>query len=121
MASIAPLSGIKVIDLTKLAPGPHCTMILGDLGADIIKVFPAGSSGAPYFKELRGPLPHIPLMPTGGVTLENVAAWVQAGSVAIGVGNTPPAVAQYSLPDAGAVQGLLGRLSSALGRDVQTG
>ena len=38
MASIAPLSGIKVIDLTKLAPGPHCTMILGDLGADIVKV-----------------------------------------------------------------------------------
>ena len=38
MASIAPLSGIKVIDLTKLAPGPHCTMILGDFGADIIKV-----------------------------------------------------------------------------------
>lgn len=38
MAGPAPLQGIKILDLTKLAPGPHCTMILGDLGADIIRV-----------------------------------------------------------------------------------
>jgi crotonobetainyl-CoA:carnitine CoA-transferase CaiB-like acyl-CoA transferase len=38
MAASAPLDGIKLLDLTKLAPGPHCTMILGDLGADIIRV-----------------------------------------------------------------------------------
>jgi crotonobetainyl-CoA:carnitine CoA-transferase CaiB-like acyl-CoA transferase len=38
MAATAPLTGIKILDLTKLAPGPHCTMILGDLGADIIRV-----------------------------------------------------------------------------------
>ncbi len=38
MAASAPLGGIKILDLTKLAPGPHCTMILGDLGADIIRV-----------------------------------------------------------------------------------
>jgi len=43
MAAIAPLSGIKIIDMTKLAPGPHCTMILGDLGADIIKVEEPGA------------------------------------------------------------------------------
>jgi crotonobetainyl-CoA:carnitine CoA-transferase CaiB-like acyl-CoA transferase len=38
MAASAPLNGIKILDLTKLAPGPHCTMILGDLGADIVRV-----------------------------------------------------------------------------------
>ena len=41
------------------------------LGADIIKVFPA-SSNVSYIKEVRAPLPHIPLMPTGGITLQNI-------------------------------------------------
>jgi len=38
MSALMPLSGVKILDLSKLAPGPHCTMILGDLGADIIKI-----------------------------------------------------------------------------------
>lgn len=56
------------------------------LGADIVKVFPA-SVGPGYFKDLRGPLPHIPLMPTGGVNLENIREFQKAGAVAFGIGS----------------------------------
>lgn len=55
-------------------------------GADIIKVFPATALGATYFKDLRGPMPELRLMPTGGVTLENAGSWIRAGAVALGVG-----------------------------------
>lgn len=55
-------------------------------GGDIIKVFPA-SIGTAFFREMRGPLPHIPLMPTGGVTLETIADYQKAGAVAFGLGS----------------------------------
>ena len=55
-------------------------------GADIVKVFPA-SAGADYIKDIRGPLPHIPLMPTGGVTINNVSSFFKAGAVAVGIGS----------------------------------
>ena len=54
-------------------------------GADIIKVFPA-SSNHNYIREIRGPLPHIPLMPTGGITVDNIGEFVKVGAVAFGVG-----------------------------------
>lgn len=54
-------------------------------GGDIIKVFPA-SIGPAYFKDLRGPFPHIPLMPTGGVNLSNIQEFQKAGAVAFGIG-----------------------------------
>ncbi len=54
-------------------------------GADMVKVFPA-SVGPAYFRDLRGPLPHIPLMPTGGVNLENIRQFAKAGASAFGVG-----------------------------------
>ena len=56
-------------------------------GADIIKVFPATSLGPKYFKDLRGPFPDIRLMPTGGVTIDNVGEWIRAGACAVGVGS----------------------------------
>ena len=56
-------------------------------GADFVKVFPCGSIGGPkYIQALRGPFPEIPLVPTGGVTLETAADYIRAGAAALGVG-----------------------------------
>lgn len=55
-------------------------------GADLVKVFPATALGPAFFKDLSGPLPHVRLMPTGGVSLANAGEWIRAGAVAIGVG-----------------------------------
>jgi len=55
-------------------------------GADIIKVFPA-SLGAGYIKDIRGPFPHIPLMPTGGISIDNVGEYFKAGAAAVGIGS----------------------------------
>lgn len=55
--------------------------------ADMVKVFPVAQlGGADYIKALRGPLPHIPLVPTGGVALQNAGAFIRAGAAALGVG-----------------------------------
>lgn len=56
-------------------------------GSDFVKVFPCGSVGGPkYIQALRGPLPQIPLVPTGGVNLTTAADFIRAGVVALGVG-----------------------------------
>jgi len=56
-------------------------------GADMVKVFPAAQLGGPeYLKAIRGPLPQILLVPTGGVNLQNAGAFIKAGATALGVG-----------------------------------
>lgn len=55
-------------------------------GADIVKVFPATSLGPQFFRDLRGPLPHVRLMPTGGVTVENAREYIAAGAAVVGIG-----------------------------------
>jgi 2-dehydro-3-deoxyphosphogluconate aldolase / (4S)-4-hydroxy-2-oxoglutarate aldolase len=57
-----------------------------DAGADVVKVFPATALGPTFLKDVRGPLPQVKLMPTGGVTLDNAGDWIRAGAVAVGVG-----------------------------------
>lgn len=56
-------------------------------GADMVKVFPAGTLGAHFIKELGGPLAHIPIMVTGGLTLDNIAEFKNAGAKALGIGS----------------------------------
>ncbi len=58
-----------------------------EAGADLVKVFPATSVGPSYLKDIKGPLPQIKLMPTGGVSIENAGDWLRAGAVAVGVGS----------------------------------
>jgi 2-dehydro-3-deoxyphosphogluconate aldolase/(4S)-4-hydroxy-2-oxoglutarate aldolase len=56
-------------------------------GADFVKLFPAGAvGGASYLKALKAPLPHIELVPTGGVSLITAADFISAGAAALGVG-----------------------------------
>lgn len=59
-----------------------------ELGADIIKVFPAGVLGPQYIRDIRGPLGHIPLIPTGGVSVDNAAEFIKAGCIAVGIGGS---------------------------------
>lgn len=56
-------------------------------GAEIIKLFPMASLGLAYLKELQGPLSHIPLLATGGVTLDNLQDYFAAGAAAVGLGS----------------------------------
>ena len=56
-------------------------------GADCVKLFPAEFLGIAYLKAIRAPLPDVPIMPTGGVDVENAADWLRAGAVALGVGS----------------------------------
>jgi 2-dehydro-3-deoxyphosphogluconate aldolase / (4S)-4-hydroxy-2-oxoglutarate aldolase len=59
-----------------------------EAGAEVIKVFPAATLGSTYFKELRGPFPEIPLMATGGITVDNAPDFFGAGATALGVGSS---------------------------------
>lgn len=56
-------------------------------GADIVKVFPSTALGPAYFRDVLAPLPHIKLMPTGGVDKGNVGDWIRAGAVCVGAGS----------------------------------
>lgn len=59
-----------------------------ELGADILKIFPGEAFGPKIIKAIKGPLPQANMMPTGGVSIDNVAEWIKAGAVAVGAGGS---------------------------------
>jgi 2-dehydro-3-deoxyphosphogluconate aldolase / (4S)-4-hydroxy-2-oxoglutarate aldolase len=65
---------------------PSEVMAAVEYGADVVKIFPASLGGPPFLRSLRGPFPRVPLMPTGGVTPDNVGEWFDAGAIAVGAG-----------------------------------
>ena len=56
-------------------------------GAEVVKLFPAGTGGPDHMRALLGPFPGVPVVPTGGIGLDDVATWLAAGALAVGVGD----------------------------------
>jgi 2-dehydro-3-deoxyphosphogluconate aldolase / (4S)-4-hydroxy-2-oxoglutarate aldolase len=92
---VTPSLKISTIEMVKryskvICPGaltPTEVLTAWDAGADIVKIFPCGNVGGPkYIKALRGPFPHIEMIPTGGVNLENAGEFLKAGACAVAVG-----------------------------------
>jgi len=103
---VSPVTDFDVIRLCRgrgvmVVPGAYTpTEILAAwrAGADIVKVFPATSLGPQFFRDLKGPLPDIRLMPTGGVSVENARDFIAHGACAVAVGT---ALLDKKLIDAG--------------------
>lgn len=92
----APTLSRDTIEVTKrygkiVIPGvftPTEILQATEWGADVVKIFPASVLGSQFIKDVRGPLGHIKMMPTGGINLENVGEYIRAGAVAAGVGSS---------------------------------
>lgn len=89
-------------------------------GAAMVKLFPASNGGPRYLREVRAPLADIPIVPTGGVALDNAADFVRAGAVAIGVGSALTPRDRIAAGDWSAITDLAARFVAAV-RDGRAG
>ena len=93
---VSPVTKADVIEICNrygkvVIPGaftPTEILTAWETGADYVKVFPSSGVGASYIKDVKAPLPHIPLVPTGGINAENAAEFISAGATALGVGSS---------------------------------
>jgi 2-dehydro-3-deoxyphosphogluconate aldolase / (4S)-4-hydroxy-2-oxoglutarate aldolase len=102
---VSPTVNVDVIRLARrydklVFPGaftPTEILTAWEAGADVVKVFPAEVLGPAYFKAIRGPLPQVKLMPTGGVDLQTAGEFLKSGAVCLGIGSqlvSPQAIAE---------------------------
>lgn len=85
LVAIAHTAGVPIM---LGAYTPTEAQLAHEAGADFVKIFPADSLGPKYIKALRAPLPHLRIVPTGGVDVANVADFLKAGCAALGVGGS---------------------------------
>ena len=84
---------VRLCNLYRIVSGPGVMTPGGAVaalkaGADIVKVFPGDIVGPKMIKDIHGPLPQAPLMPSGGVSVDNVADWLHAGCIAVSAGSS---------------------------------
>lgn len=92
---VSPCVNLEVIKLAHrydklVMPGaytPTEVVTAWEAGADVIKLFPADIGGAPYLKALKGPLPQVRIMPTGGVNQQTLRDFIKAGACSVGLGS----------------------------------
>lgn len=89
-----------------------------EAGADVVKIFPSDLGGPSYIKALRGPLPQIRMMPTGGVDLDTAASFLKAGACCLGIGGSLVEAKAVASGDFGRIRDLAGRFS-AIVRDFR--
>jgi 2-dehydro-3-deoxyphosphogluconate aldolase/(4S)-4-hydroxy-2-oxoglutarate aldolase len=93
---VSPTVNTEVIKLCRrydkaIMPGaftPTEVLTAWEAGADVVKIFPADVGGPSYLKALRGPLPQVRVMPTGGVDLDTAESFLKAGACCLGVGSS---------------------------------
>lgn len=93
---VSPAVNLATIELCRrydklVLPGaltPTEVVTAWQAGADVVKIFPSELTGPGYLKALRGPLPQVRMMPTGGVNLDTAASYLQAGACALGIGGS---------------------------------
>lgn len=120
---VSPITDMATIQACRaagvlVAPGaftPTEIVAAWRAGADIVKVFPATSLGPQFFKDMRGPLPQVRLMPTGGVTIESARDFLAAGACAVGIGTALVDAKMVEAADWAGLEARARRLVASLG------